>query len=217
MSYLKLTFYWLVVQFFALQHQFEGTVHYTVSLNDKYGNAKPFSWFGSRFIYYGDSLIISSDGFDKDIQDKLIVAKGAKLYEIDYKAEKLKLLDKRTLRNIELLEEKALADTTLLGYSCKVYKHQHIRINNSLPLDAEHHIDTVNQVYYVASDLNIPNQRELAAAQGHNNTLLFDGRYNSLILRVEEYFNNGDKLTITATKIEFDTKKDYQKILVYKH
>lgn len=182
---------------------FEGVLHITFELSDSSGHRTSFPW-QEMIEYHTKNHILQK--LTKQTRtgdfDMYLDADAHILYKVDHDQNVLMRLGKKSPMKIEPLEFKKLGETDLLGYACDIYFVRFVNdlasLNEFLPVNPL----TVSRTYFIARDLKVMNSAILAGLQENRNTMLFDGRFNAVALKIIEVFPNGDTLIVNTTKVE---------------
>jgi|GEM_PF-2581436 hypothetical protein len=116
-------------------------------------------------------------------------------------------------RRIEVIEEVRLNDETVNGISCQVN-----RIKYAYDFHGPYSLvrDTLECTYYSAKELYIERIADFCRLQGNRNTLLFDGRYIGVPLRVEQKRTDGSKIIVESKSIIEQSVDELLEIPAYK-
>lgn len=183
---------------------FEGVVTYSIKEVDGYGNPvevpidKQETYFTEHVILTkhisGMFLLVSAP-----VEICLNARENAK-YLIDHPNRSIKKMQPPAdVEVIVPIEEIKLSDEEIKGYQCDVTKIKYVHRYQGPYGEVS---DTLTCTYYNSKTLKLSNAKAFAVLQGNRNTLLLDGRYSGLPLKVVYSKNDG-----AITRIEADMIK----------
>jgi hypothetical protein len=187
-------------------YSFQGVVYYRYESKDAKGAKLLFPIeeeerdFDTNHILtktlkgYGKSLIGNKDFW-------LDAEKGESLI-IDHDSKTISINKHPGTEEIAPLEFSKLPDVEVCQYWCEVYFIKYVYRMEHMKMYLDNKPDTLSSIYYVAKDMKIPNARKFAALQGNHNTLILDGRFSGVPLRVIMKRADGIVTTIEAMKVE---------------
>jgi hypothetical protein len=194
--------YWIVNKEHQKINAFEGTIQYSYLVTNSKNVRLPFPLITERVFIDEDNILFSPiDGVaaGKDIYLSKVKAKA---YEIDHLNLSVKIFNQQYLDVINPIEYKKSGNAFILNHKCEVFYLKYVHSLEYLKQFLASKSDTLTCIYYVPEDLRIPNLTHFAQLQGNNNSLLLDGRFETIPLKVEIIRSSGIKIIIQAEKIE---------------
>jgi hypothetical protein len=99
----------------------------------------------------------------------------------------------------QLLENRREGEVQVNGLACDLYIIKYARDYDAILNLAT---DTLRCYYYVSKEWKMPHGREFALLNGNKNSLLLDGRFEGIVVKLLIERKNKSRLEVTATKIE---------------
>jgi hypothetical protein len=194
--------YWIVNS----KHQnigvFEGTIQYSYLVTNSKNIRLPFPIISEKVHIDEDNILFSPSGGIAAGKDIYLSKNSMKAYEIDHLNSSITILNQQYIEVIKPIEFRKTGDAFILEHRCDVYSLKYVHSFAYIEQFIASKSDTLTCTYFVPEIIRIPNATYFSRLQGNNNSLLLDGRFNSIPLKVEITKSNGVKIVIEATKVE---------------
>lgn len=197
---------------------FEGVVTFSIKEFDGFGNPvevpvdKQEIFFTEHVIltrHISGILLLMSEPVDISLNS----LENAK-YLIDHANKTIKKMQPPAdVEEIVPIEETKLDDEEINGHQCEVTKIKYV---HRYPGPYGEVSDTLTCTYYNSKTLTLTKPKTFALLQGNRNTLLLDGRYNGLPLKIVYIKNDGAVTQIQAEVIKPANVEEKVKLPDYK-
>jgi hypothetical protein len=174
---------------------FEGTITYKYKKTNASGNAGFFPQHLERlYISFDKILFRSVDGFVKEHlnSDLLLDIGSGKRYEINHMERITYDLSPETPDTTGFKIKTVNEEPLVLGRKCAVNRF------NKYSVFVQ---DTITYTYWFAPSLALGNLPRFASLQGFHNTLILDGSFGVLPLKVLLEYRNGDKVLVEVVEV----------------
>lgn len=206
---IKISLLFTLISFSSIGQNFRGVVRYKYT--DFNGEGKNIlSPIETQDIFYNEShkLVRNVSGFVKDRvgnEDYYFDADKMVRYKINHNS--------RTIRNIGIendvevihpLDYRKIGSAPVLNFLCDIYllKYVHeFKINTATGQTETK--DTLQCTIYSSIDLKMARAKDFAHIEGNRNSILLDGRFEGIILKVIRERKDHSKTVIEAINIEW--------------
>ncbi len=194
-------FFWIVFSKYQGDDVFEGTIQYSYRVTSATNTRLPFPISSEEVSIDENNILFSpSEGlaFGRDIYlDKIKM----RSYEIDHLNHTITRIDQQKVEIINPIEFKRIGSASLLDYQCEIYFLKYVHSFEYAGGFGDIKTDTLTCTYYIAPEVKILSAKFFSVLQGNNNSLLLDGRFESIPLKVVVLRSNGIKIVIEATRV----------------
>jgi len=183
---------------------FEGSVTYVHEESDQGGN-KTSTPVTKERVFFSKNIILREDVSGPALQ----IIGNIKVYLNSEKGLRYFIDDDRkTIKNvgtpkssaiIRPIEEKWVGEEEICGYKCDVHTLKYV---NQFELPQGTVIDTLSCTYYNSKILKIFRPEIFGRLQGNKNTLILDGRYNGVPLKIILKRQDGSMIIIKSDEIK---------------
>lgn len=183
---------------------FEGVVTYTIKEFDRWGNAVELP-VNKEEIFFSQDIILTRHTSGPFLLmgervDVYLNARENVKYLVNHTTMRMKKMQPPA--DVELItpiEETKLYDEEINGYPCEVNRIKYVhRYTGPFGETA----DTLNCTYYNSKTMKISKPKVFALLQGNRNTLLLDGRYAGLPLKVVYSKSDGSLTSIESVLVK---------------
>lgn len=189
---------------YCQDHFFEGRITYQIREFDERGRpmAPPIS---REEMYVKETVCLTKpvEGQFLDLFDQVdtyLDAQKNVRYSINHTQHYIRSIGpSQEVTEYELLENRRDGEEQVQGQVCDVYVIKYAREYDAL---LNLGIDTLRCRYYVSKDLKMPHRKEFALLNGNRNSLLLDGRFEGIVLKLVIERKNKSHLEMIATEIK---------------
>jgi len=197
---------------------FEGTMTYSNREFDKNGREMPTPVTKERYFLTRNVILV------KTLAGPIILAIGKVdvylnatenvKYSIDHDNEVIKKSNISTgIQSIQPIEEYVMGEENFRGHLCELHFIKYVHLFNG-PFGIVK--DTVSCTYYNSVNSKVFNLKVFTALQENRNSLLLDGRYEGLPLKVIIKRQDNSQLVIECLEVKQMSIDDFVKLPTYK-